>query len=109
MQERFLKNYLNYLALLHQEDKKYLGYISASHSGELVTLLEQAAQLMNIPADFDHLVDTDIMEFFLKQSEYSQLFTPISELADLYPAPLRPCFIYVHVGSEIARVEMPNI
>jgi hypothetical protein len=107
MQERFLQNYLDYLAILHAQNTQYLGYISASHSCELVTLLKHAAELMGISAVFDHLVDTDVAEFFLKENQYTQVFAPISDLSDLYPAPLRPCFIYLHVGSEIARIEMP--
>ena len=108
MQERFLQHYLDYLDILHQEDKKYLGYISASHSCELVTLLQEAAKLMDAPAVFDHLVDTDIIEFFLKKGQFTQIFRPISDLSDLYPVPLRPCFMYLHVGSEIARIELPE-
>ncbi|MBY0109625.1 MAG: DNA double-strand break repair nuclease NurA [Candidatus Babeliaceae bacterium] len=108
MQELFLQNYLEYLRTLHKENKKYLGYISASHSCELVTLLEKAAQLMGISATFDHLVDTDIIEFFLKKNQYTQVFKPTSDLSIMYPAQLRPCFIYLHVGSEIARIELPE-
>jgi len=108
MQERFLQHYLDYLVILQQKDTRYLGYISASHSCELVTLLEHAARLMDMPAVFDYLVDTDISEFFLKPGQFTQIFKPISELSDMYPAPLKPCFMYLHVGSEIARVEVPE-
>lgn len=108
MQERFLVDYVAYLALLHTQDTKYLGYISASHSREIVTLLEQAAPLMDSAVVFDHLVDTDIMEFFLKPGEFTQVFSPLSDLSNAYPAPLRPCFMYLHVGNEIARIELPT-
>ncbi len=108
MQQLFLPNYLKYLGALHKEAKKYLGYISASHSCDLVALLEKAAQLTGISVVFDQLVDTDIIDFFLEKNQYTQLFKPVSELSAVYPALLRPCFIYLHVGSEISRVELPE-
>lgn len=108
MQQSFLQPYLNYLQILHQEDKKYLGYISASHSCDLVEILQKAAKLMDMPAVLDYLVDTDIMEFFLEKNQFTQIFKPINELSALYPEPLRPCFFYLHAGSEIARIELPE-
>ena len=30
-----------------------------------------------------------------------------SKLAESYPAHLRPCFVYLHVGDEIVRIEIP--
>ena len=107
MQERFAPSYVEHLRALQREQKQYLGYISASHSRELVVLLEQAAQLLGQELTFDYLVDSDIAQFFLVPGQYTQLFRPISRLNDLYPELLRPGFSYLHVGDEIARVELP--
>ncbi len=107
IQELFLTDYLASLSQISALSGLYLGYISGSHSRELIMLIQAASKILGKEQIFDYLVDTDIMEHFLQPGHYTQLFKTHSVLAKLYPAHLEPCFIYLHVGSEIARVEVP--
>ena len=63
------------------------GYISASNSRQLVELFEK-----KVNQKFEYLVDTDIVEFFLQPGYYTQRVYGQS--------------FYLHVGAEIARVEI---
>jgi hypothetical protein len=56
----------------------------------------------------DHLVDTDIASIFLAVNQRSTLFGATAHIVDAYPAHLKPYFLYLNGGSEIARLEMPS-
>jgi NurA-like 5'-3' nuclease len=107
MQELFLQKYLASLALIQKAQAVYMGYISASHSREIIALLQTASEILGDPQTFDYLVDTDIMNFFLKPGQYTQVFKTNSLISALYPESLEPCFLYLNVGDEIARIELP--
>lgn len=100
-QKQFLALYLTELTQLQARNSSYAGYISASHARDLVTMIEQETK-------FDYLVDTDIVNFFLKPGEYTQLFHTQNALHAIYPPELKPCFAYLHAGSEIVRIELPT-
>lgn len=100
-QEQFLALYLAELTQLQANNSSYAGYISASHARDLVTMIEQEMK-------FDYLVDTDIVNFFLKPGEYTQLFHTQNPIHAVYPPELKPCFAYLHAGSEIVRIELPT-
>ncbi len=101
MQEEFLRSYLKSLQSLYHHNSIYIGYISSSHSRDLLSLIERDGA-------FNCLVDTDIMSFFLKPGQYTAIFKSRSILSDVYPPEMRPSFFYLHVGYEVARIELPE-
>ncbi len=86
------------------------GYISGSHSKDTVGLVKIAALLKEKWNEkdiekFDILEDTDIFKKLLKKGERSVLFRSNTPILNFYSEPIY--FFYLHVGSEIARVELP--
>ncbi len=106
MQELFVPEYLKNLKILQELKTPYIGYISASHSRELIRLIEATAELAGDKQALDFLVDTDILNHFLLPGQYTQLFKSNLSAA-LYTEGLEPYFFYLHTGDEIARVELP--
>ncbi len=111
IKERFLKRYIAQLDAFFQERVVIAGFISLPQSKELVSVLRKCVAhgpLKNsITCTFDTLIDADIADFFIKRGESTTVFVHNSSLADSYPPHLRPCFVYMHCGDEIGRVEVP--
>ena len=110
IKERFLKRYIEQLDRFYQERIPLAGYISLPKSKEVVALLRNAIThnlVAGVHGSCDMIVDADIMGFFLPQGYRSTLFMHNSALAARYPQHLRPCFLYLNIGNEIARVEVP--
>ncbi len=110
LKERFLKRYITLLDEFYQARIPIAGYISLPKSKELVALLKNAKAHKKGPVtstSFDTLTDTDLIALFLKENQRTTVFTHNSALAQEYPEQIRPCFVYMHMGQEIARVEMP--
>lgn len=110
IKERFLKRYLELLDGFAQQQVPIAGYISLPKSKELVSLLRNAHAQKLVPGvegELDTIVDADLMHFFLPPFHRSTIFEHNSALAAQYPEHLRPCFMFMHVGSEIARIEFP--
>jgi hypothetical protein len=110
LKERFLKRYLEQLDQFYQQQIPLVGYISLPKSKELIALLRNTHAQKLLPEaaeEFDTLVDTDLLSFFLPQGHRSTIFEHTSALAKQYPPHLKPYFTFLHVGSEIARVEFP--
>ena len=111
IKEQFLKRYIEQMDAFYQEKVLIAGCISLPKSRELVNVIRKCkahgligtAELQ----PYDALTDTDIVQFYLKEHEATGMFVHNSRLAESYPAHLRPCFIYMHSGDEILRVEMP--
>jgi hypothetical protein len=112
IKDRFLKRYIDLLGEFYEAQVPIAGYISLPKSKELVALLKNAlVRRLGPSGEADTLVstvDTDLVADFLKPSERTTIFTHNSPLAKEYPFHLVPCFTYLHVGDEIARVEMPR-
>ena len=105
-----------YLATLHQlYDARILnaGYISLTKSKELVNLVRitlcnfDVAQ-QELSQVVDKVVDAHIGSFFLSPHTRSIVFQNNAEISTQYLSPLRPHFFYIHVGTEIGRVEIPG-
>ena len=110
LKERFLKRYLELLNQFYEKRIPLVGYISLPKSKELIALLRNAYAQKLLPEaaeEFDTLVDTDLLSFFLPQGHCSTIFEHTSALAKQYPPHLKPYFTFMHVGSEIARIEFP--
>ncbi len=110
--DTFLSQYLAVLHHLYQEDILVASYISLSKSKELVSLIRLFlcsfdTDRQNLYSVVDHVSDTHIAQLFLQQFERSIVFQNNSHVSQSYPSSLRPHFFYLHIGSEIGRVEIP--
>ena len=56
---------------------------------------------------FDPLRDGTFWQHFLEPGQRGPLWRSASRILDIYPPEHRVCFCYLHVGSEVARVEFP--
>jgi hypothetical protein len=112
LKERFLHRYIALLEEFYQARVPIAGYISLPKSKELVALLKNSIALkvgpVGIQEELLATLDTDLCSSMLKPSERSTVYTHNSALALSYPSHLVPCFVYLHVGDEIARVEIPR-
>ena len=99
-----------------------MGYLSASRSGEAVNFLRLQActqevpdcmtycpnQLEKTPCQvLDPLRDTALWTLQLQPGQRSALWRSSARILDLYGSSHAIYFCYVHVGTEIARIEVP--
>ena len=121
VKDLFLNCYLSYLNKFYENNILIAGYISFPKSRELVNLIRLGlcrftcadciachSQYETFPCkEVDSLIDTQVVKFFLKPCERTTIFYSKSKIVQYYPEPLRPCFFYLNVGQEIARIEVP--
>lgn len=133
IQHYFLPKYINALEQLTEQQTLFASYISLPKSRELVNLLQfylrdpiassefYSAELRNIDHQpfvvsesqandkplVDHIIDATIASFFLEPNQRTTVFYNHSAITQHYPDHLMPCFFYLHVSDEIARVEIP--
>jgi len=128
--DRILNPILQSWDLLRLAGIPLLGYVSASRSGESISFLRFAACTYDEPdcisncpnigfgattsyADkapcqvFEPLRDTTLWESILSPGERSPLWRSSLRILDLYELH-QIYFCYVHVGTEIARIEVPE-
>ena len=107
----FLSRYCASLETLYKAQLLCAGYISVPKNKDLVNLIRFAIKSGMFHgagcASLEHLLDVHISQFFLPPYTRSVVFKHQSKLCDLYPTNVRPYFFYLHVGSEIARIELP--
>lgn len=98
-----------------------MGYISASRSSEGIHFLrlqacphetpncqDHCADLKRLPCQVtDPLRDSSVWANLLAPGQRGCLWKSSAKILDLYPESLQICFCYVHVGTEIARIEVP--
>lgn len=111
-QNKFFKRYCEILQQLYEHKIMHAGYISMPKSRELIHVLQAAVMLPEykvIGEGFSGrcLIDTDIIDSFLRPGQRTVVFKNHAPIVDLYAEFLRPCFFYMHTGAEIARVEIP--
>lgn len=113
LRELFLHKYLATLHQLYDARILNAGYISLTKSRELVNLVRVALCDFDITQQdksqvVDKVVDANIGSFFLSEHTRSIVFKNHSEISSYYPRPLHPHFFYLHVGTEVGRVEIPG-
>ena len=107
--QEYLGKYLGLLHQFYKNDLLVAWYVSLPKSKELVNLLRfKLLQEMRDVNSIDHLVDTQIANFFLAPFEYSTIFENHSLISQSYPSHLKPYFFYFNVGWEIVRIEIPQ-
>ena len=118
---QYLASYLESLQALYVQRMVCAGYISMPKNREVMSLVKLGLCRFTvancIPCHgvydmfpckvVDSLLDTHLMAELLKPGERSPLFASTSKVTAYYPAHLKPWFCYLHVGGEIARLEMP--
>jgi hypothetical protein len=118
----FLDRYLESLESFYQNKILVAGYISMPKSRELVNLIKLGLCRFAIAdciacyklhdtfpcTQVDTLLDTHVARFFLPPQSRTIVFYSTSKIVELYPEHLRPAFVYVDVGSEIVRLEIPT-
>ncbi len=107
---------------MRQHKIPLMGYLSSSRSNEGNYFLRLQACPHDQPDCFTHckeisqklpcqitdpLRDTSIWATLLQPGQRGCLWKSSSKILDLYPEPLQVYFCYVHVGTEIARIEVP--
>lgn len=121
-QESMLTDYLACLEQGKQQGIPIIGYISRPRSRDVVNALrvglcpEQAPNYDRCPyerdeqppcAQIEGLTDRRLFANLLKAGERSQVFGSTSRILNKYGAH-RIGFFYLHVGSEIVRIELPQ-
>lgn len=119
VKEFFIKKYLKHLQRLYDQKIIIAGYLSFSKFRDLAQLLnaglcEDGAcsaldfqQLKLLCSNIQMLTDTELLEHVLLPGERTSIFACNTNLVALYPPHLAPHFFYLHVGSEIVRIEIP--
>jgi hypothetical protein len=107
----FLPRYCAYLATLAHNHMPMASYISLPRSKEVMNLVRFAARdrLKNDQqeASITNLTDAALMMMMLSPHTRTTIFMSKSSICNEYPEHVRPYFFYLHVGTEIARVELP--
>lgn len=121
--DRLLPPMLAAWETLQQERVPMMGYLSASRSGEANNFLRLQACPYDTPNCGSHcqnvrdrlpcqiidpLRDSTLGETLLQPGQRGPLWMSSARILELYPESLRTCFCYVHVGTEVARVEVPR-
>ncbi|MGK7946197.1 MAG: DNA double-strand break repair nuclease NurA [Microcystaceae cyanobacterium] len=121
--EQILPPILEAWELLREANIPLMGYVSASRSIEGVNFLRLPACPYSYPNCYEHCGDQDLdrtpCQIFaplrdatlwaelLQPGQRSTLFRSSLRVLNLYPEDQWVYFCYVHVGSEIARIEVP--
>lgn len=110
--EEFLAHYCHILEQLYQKKMLVAGYMSLPRTKELVNLCKlELAQFdehaLEHTAIIDRLTDVDITQLYVKPYQRSIVFKSKAPICYLYPPHLQPYFCYLHVGSEVVRLEFP--
>lgn len=112
LKDSFLDYYCNVLEKFYQNKMLIAGYMSLPRTKELINLckLELAqfdSENLELTSVIDRLTDVDIADLYLNLNQRSIVFKSRAPISYLYPAHLQPYFCYLHVGSEIVRLEFP--
>ncbi|MBP6869679.1 DNA double-strand break repair nuclease NurA [Candidatus Babeliales bacterium] len=110
--ELFLDKYCQILEQFYQNNMLIAGYMSLPRTKELVNLCKlELSQFdeenLGHTSVIDRLTDVDIVDLYIKPYQRSIVFKSRAPISFLYPSHLQPYFCYLHVGSEIARIEFP--
>jgi hypothetical protein len=120
-QKMFLDRYMAALDRLHAAQIPYAGYISFPRSKELVNLIKlgrcrfKVANCIPCHSAYttfpcrtaDSFTDTQLLAPLLPQAHRTIIFGSSSHIINHYPAHQKPHFVYLNVGAEIARIEIP--
>lgn len=108
----YIDVYLDLLDQMYHACIPFASYMSLPKSRELSNVLRLA--LAGFKAEneekaqvIDHIIDTTVAHFYLTPNTRSIVFKNNNSIVKEYPPHLVPYFFYIHVGTEIGRVEIP--
>lgn len=120
VRELFLSTYMRYLRQFQELQTPLASYISAPRNRELCNALRfilcerfsatqsfcfiDQACTCKVLQDIN---DVDLINRFIEPGQRTGIFISKSSIADQYFDELKPCFFFINVGEEIARVELP--
>ena len=111
VKEILMERYLAPLYEMYQQKIVCAGYLSAAKSKDIIRLLGSGLQghkqYAHVTASLEEMTDAQILTHVLEPFERTTIFYCSSSIVELYPPQLKPCFFYLHVGSEIVRIEIP--
>lgn len=102
--KRYLERLYSLFEELHRKEILHAGYVSLPQSRELIQLVSQVPGMDK--SMLHHFSDSELMQTHLQPGEMTPFFTPRPTNTP-YPPHLRPCFCYLHTGTEIGRLELP--
>src|SRR5579885_2770596 len=110
--QHFFPRYIALLEQLYAQQQLTAWYISMPKSKELLGLIRCALCEGNTESSdayrlVDHVIDASIAHYYLQPGQRSIGFQSTAPLCQEYPLHLRPCFLYIHAGDEIGRIEVP--
>ena len=112
LKDKFLSYYCKILEQFYQNKMLVAGYMSLPRTKELVNLCKlELAQYDDLAIEhtsvIDRLTDVDIVDLYLQPNQRSIVFKSKAPICYVYPTHLQPYFCYLHVGTEIVRLEFP--
>jgi hypothetical protein len=119
VRKRFLGRYCASLQELFQHQIPIAGYLSMPRFRDLAYIVQVGMTAPDVACLLPHellhvvqqkiavLTDRELLAFVLDTGERTTIFQSTNMVTELYPAPLRPCFLYFNSGSEIVRIEVP--
>jgi hypothetical protein len=112
VKERFLSVYMHMLEQLYQHKIPVASYVSFPKSKELINIVRAALcnfvlEGCTAHARVEKVVDAQLVKCYLQPQQRTAIFENNAPISNAYPAHLKTHFFYLHVGEEIARVEIP--
>lgn len=120
VRDLFLSTYMRYLRRFQELRIPIASYISAPRNRELCNALrfvlcERFASTQHFCLIdqvcsckvLQDIIDVDLITQFIKPGQRTGIFMSKSSIADHYFDELKPCFFFLNVGEEIARIELP--
>ncbi len=108
-QKEFFEKYGNLLVEAKKLNVPVAGYISGSHSRDVLGSINYYLMKKNIAfleEELFFIYDTDIFQRILKPFERSVLFQNNEQFIKFYPEKI--FFYYINNGYEVARIEIPE-
>lgn len=122
LQQQILETYRSSFDLMYEYQVPFIGYISQPGSAEIINILRVGLCPENptncdkcpykhepeLPCEpIEGVTDADLFSTQLQPGERTALFKSRSDILQHY-GPHTVYFFYVHVGTEIARIEIPH-
>lgn len=109
LKRHFMEIYTALLEQLYTANALVAWYISAPKNKDLVNLMRYLIEdeKMSAQAHLESIHDTMLVATFLQPYQRTVPCASGSTICSEYPTHVAPYFFYMHVGSEIARVELP--
>lgn len=86
----------------------HAAYISLPNTKELLTLVRAVGQLSGEQVPELPFADADFLQRVLTPHQLTPWFASRAAITQWYPDYIRPWFCYVHTGTEIGRIELPQ-